>query len=314
VFYLITPIHNEINEIDELAHCVNDSLLKPDYWIIVDDNSDDGSSEKLDILAAQFSFIEVIHLKEAASYMEFHISDVFIAGAAAIKQDIGSEDVIGFLDADIRFGKKYWHKLKTALMEKEKLGIISGVLCSKKDNGKICIEPFQRVDNPRGGLRLVKGSCFLEIGGVKRSRSWDSIMNVQARINGWEVKIDEQLFALSTRPTDNKLGNKSGEMSRGRREWHLHQPLWQVTVRAGAKALNGNISSAYYYLLGYLNEWRNRGERFPDDKVRKYYRKERGREWLISIYCKIRGKQSPHRIITVRHIREEEIFNLESEK
>ena len=309
MFYIITPLHNEISEIDDLVRCMINSFLMPDCWVIVDDNSNDGSSKKLDELAAQYSFIKIVHLNEPADYMEFHISDVFRSGIDAIENTIEKDDVIGFLDADIRFGKNYWYKLKKTLDADEKLGIISGALCSKKDNGKIYIEPFQRIDNPRGGLRLVKGACFLEIGGVKRSRSWDSIMNVQARINGWKVKIDEKLFAYSTRPTDNKLGNKSGEMSRGRREWHLHQPLWQVSIRALAKALKGNISSAYYYLFGYINEWNNRGEQFPDDNVRKYYRRERGKEWLTSIYCKIIGTQSPHRIITVRKVSEEEIFN-----
>ena len=241
--------------------------------------------------------------------MEFHISDVFRAGVKEIEPKIQKRDFIGFLDADIRFGKKYWQKLHDALILNNKLGIISGVLCSKKEDGWIYIEPFQRIDNPRGGLRLVKGACYMDIGGVKRSRSWDSIMNVQARIKGWDVQIDEDLFAFSTRPTDNKLGNKSGEMSRGRREWHLHQPLWQVTIRALAKALRGNISSAYYYVTGYLSEWYKHGEQFPDSGVRKYYRRERGKEWLLSLYYKAKGMKNPYRLIPVRKVAEEEIFN-----
>ena len=121
MFFLITPIHNEINEIDGLIHCVNSSIEKPDLWVIVDDNSNDGSSEKLDEVLNVYNYIYVIHLNEQASYMEFHISEVFCRGVQVIENKIKNEDYIGFLDADIRFGKKYWYQLRQALEKNNKL-------------------------------------------------------------------------------------------------------------------------------------------------------------------------------------------------
>jgi glycosyltransferase involved in cell wall biosynthesis len=308
LFILITPVHNELNEIDGLVQCVRESSFSPDIWIIVDDASDDGSTEKLQSIAMENSFIRLARIDEKATYMEFHISDVFRRGVEEIPVPLSEINYIGFLDADVRFGRRYWEQLRLQLDRNDLLGVVSGILCSYNKSNALVIEPFQRIDNARGGLRLVKGECFRQIGGVKRSRTWDAIMNVQARLGGWQTAIKPDIYALSTRPTDDRFGRKKGEQSRGKREWHLHQPIVQVLVRAVFKVLHGNFTGAVYYLKGYLGEKRVGGEQFPDTNVRHYYRVIRMQEWLTSLICKLTGRNDPHSLIPVKKVTEHEIF------
>jgi len=301
-------MRNELGLIDDLTSCVINSSWQPDLWIIVDDASTDGSGEKLDKLQQRHSFIRIHHLDERREYMGFHISEVLRQGLKAAGEKLSEADYIGFLDADIRFGSSYWQRLKDFLDSDPRAGIVSGVLCSRNAKGLWQIEPFQRIDNPRGGLRLVKKECFEDIGGVPRSRAWDPVMNVKARVRGWGVYVLTEVYAASVRATDERFDRKTGELSRGQRDWHLHHPFFQVLTRAFFKALKGNSSGAWYYVLGYLREWRRGGEQFPDPDVRSYYRRERSREWLRMIRARILGGENPHSLIPQKIVPEEKIF------
>jgi len=314
MFVILTPVHNEITEIDGLVDCIEKSDWQPDLWLFIDDCSDDGTTDRLQAFSRKINYIKTCRITEQANYMEYHISEVLQFGVEQVKKLKIKVKYWGFLDADIRFGEKYWLKLKNYLDEHPETGIVSGILCSQKSGEELKIEPFQRIDNPRGGLRLVKGDCMDQIGGVQYSRSWDSVMNVQARTGSWQIKILESLYALSTRPTDTKLGSKLGELSQGRRAWHLHQPVWQILTRAFFKTLRGNGGNAFAYLKGFFSEWRKQGEKFPDAKLRHYYRYSRTLEWFKSILYKIFARENPHRIVPVRIVKKEEIFDTIQDK
>jgi len=311
MFILLTPVHNEADQIEELVQCILQSSLRPDIWLIIDDCSNDGTDVKLVEIQKNINFLKVIRLNEKAEYMEFNYSEVLRAGIKELDEQVNRARYIGILDADIRFGQQYWQMLKQALDENERTGIVSGTLASRNKDGKIMIEPFQRIDNPRGGLRLIKGVCFQDINGIQRSRAPDSIQNVKARLSGWEIRTLINLYALSTRPTDDKLGKSQGEISRGRRDWHLHQPVWLIIVRATAKVIQGDIKTAYHYISGYIREWLRNGEKYPDNQVRRYYRSVRLSEWIYAIQCKIAGKPNPHRLIPLQEVFPDEIFTMD---
>ena len=107
MFILITPAHNEADQVDGLVRCIESSTLKPDIWLIVDDHSDDGTGEKFRKIGNQLDFMRIHRIEEARDYMEFHISEILQAGLKSIQKAIIYADFIGILDADIRFGPKY---------------------------------------------------------------------------------------------------------------------------------------------------------------------------------------------------------------
>ncbi|MCK4357455.1 MAG: glycosyltransferase family 2 protein, partial [Candidatus Cloacimonetes bacterium] len=173
MFLLITPAHNEVDQVDGLLNCMQASTLQPDCWLIIDDNSTDGTGDRFRKSGSNLKFLKVYRMKQADKYMEFHISKVLQTGLYVLGDLLKQADYIGFLDADIRFGPNYWKRLVESLTINPHLGIVSGVLCSRNKHDILSIEPYQRLDTPRGGLRLIKGECYYEIGGVERSRAWD---------------------------------------------------------------------------------------------------------------------------------------------
>ncbi|MFC1705824.1 polysaccharide pyruvyl transferase family protein [Planctomycetota bacterium] len=295
MFVLLTPAHDEAGNIPELVRCVGKSSLKPDLWVLVDDQSTDDTATRF--LAATQGFGEVCNPTTEGGYMGFRYSEVVRAGAAHAKEAIQRADFVGILDCDIRFGPEYWAQLAVAL-EQPSLGIVSGLLCSENENGEWQVEMGQRVDLPRGGLCLTKGDCFREIGGISRCRAPDSVMNAQALMKGWTLRLKPDLLAYSVRPT-NSRGDRSGWDSRGQRAFNVGQPMSQTLFRAAAMAARGRGHSAMALMLGYGGEMFG-GERVADSDVIQYYRWHRPREWLRSACARIAGGVDPHATIPAR--------------
>lgn len=303
MFILITPAHNEAEQVEGLVDCIRFSELKPDLWLIVDDNSDDGTGQKFKETGRDLDFLKVHRVKESNGYMQFHISEVLQIGIKVCGDLIHKSNFIGILDADIRFGPHYWLQLAQFLEKYPDYGIVSGVLCSSYSSDRLFVEPFQRSDNPRGGLRLINYNCFKEIGQIDRSRAWDSIMNVRCRLMGWKLKMLENVYALTVRPTNERYNKRVGAQSLGRRSWHLHHPFWYVIIRALAMIIKGDFMKSLHYSKGFLRGCLKREEKFPNKSIRQYYRYERSKEWIKMLFSKFFGiKNIPHLIPT------EEIF------
>ncbi len=307
-FVLLSPVHNEINEIEPWVECVKKSTFRPDVWIIVDDSSTDGSYEKLLQLSKELPFLFVFRLTGKHEYMGFHYSEVLRFGVEKISKLRPSIGYVGILDADIRFAANYWFRLKQKLDSQPDIGIVSGTLLAPLDEQYLQTEPLQRSDNPRGGMRLIRGDVFFAIGGVERSRAPDSIQNVKARSQGWKTLLLQEEVAVSTRPTDEKINSRNGNISRGQRDWHLHKSFFIILITALMKTLKGDLKGAFYYLKGYFSELITKGERFPDSAVKRYYRYDRLREWGLFLWRRFSGKAPPFKYIPVKKYSKNEIF------
>ncbi len=296
MFVLVTPARDEAENVAGLVACVRASRWRPDRWVVVDDGSTDGTGDLFRTLGDDLDFLEVVRLEGRAGYMGFHYADVVAAGYAAAEQDVDRADYAGILDADIRVGPTYWTALRAALTTDEHLGIVSGSLASQGPDGVWRLEAGQRVDLPRGGLRLTRGDCFRAIGGVRHARAPDSVMTAGARSLGYRTALFERVVAYSTRPTDTR-GDVSGAESRGRRAWNIHQPAWQVALRAAGMTASGRVAEGAGLIRGWWGEAREGGDRVDAPGVRDYYRSERPREWARSLRSRVTGAADPHRFL-----------------
>jgi hypothetical protein len=301
MFVLVTPARDEADNVAGLVACVRASGLRPDRWVVVDDGSTDETGVKFRDLGSDLDCLEVVRLEGRAGYMGFHYADVVAAGFAAAADAVSVADVVGILDADIRVGPTYWTALRAALNTDPGLGIVSGALASQGSDGIWRLESGQRIDLPRGGLRLTRGDCFRAIGGVRHARAPDSVMTAGAKSLGWRTALYERVVAYSTRPTDTR-GDVSGAESRGRRAWNIHQPAWQVVLRGAGIAASGRVGEGWGLLRGWLAEARSDGDRVDAPGVRDYYRKERPREWARSLRSRVSGIGDPHRFVAPREV------------
>ncbi len=296
MFVLVTPARDEAENVEGLVACVRRSRWRPDRWVVVDDGSTDGTGDLFRTHGEALDCLDVVRLEGRAGYMGFHYADVVAAGYAAAAAEVAQADYAGILDADIRVGPSYWSALRAALEIDPRLGIVSGALAAEGSDGRWRLEAGQRIDLPRGGLRLTRGECFRAIGGVRHARAPDSVMTAGARALGWTTALFERVLAYSTRPTDTR-GDVSGAESRGRRAWNIHQPAWQVALRAAGMSASGRIPEGTGLLRGWWAEAREGGERVEAPGVREYYRSERPREWARSLRSRVTGAADPHRFL-----------------
>ena len=301
MFVLVTPARDEAENVAGLVACVRASTWQPDRWVVVDDGSTDGTGDLFREMGADLPFLEVLRLEGRAGYMGFHYADVVAAGYEAAADSVAEAGFAGILDADIRVAPTYWSALRGALAAEERLGIVSGALASQAPDGSWRLEAGQRIDLPRGGLRLTRGEVFRAIGGVRHARAPDSVMTAAARSLGWRTALFEGVVAYSTRPTDTR-GDVSGAESRGRRAWNIHQPAWQVSLRGLGMAGSGRPREGWGLLRGWFAEARDGGDRVEAPGVRDYYRSERPREWARSLRSRVTGSEDPHRFLAPREV------------
>ncbi len=297
MFLLVTPAHNEAENVAGLVECVRRSTLRPDLWVVVDDRSNDDTAARFE--AVDDLPIRVVPSGTTGGYMGFRYSEVVRAGIEAARDELDGLELFGILDCDIRFTDRYWAGLAAAMSTDPDLGIVSGALCAPDERGSMRLEGGQRIDLPRGGLRLATGRCFRAVGGFERSRAPDSVMTVRAKAAGMRTALLEDRIAWSVRPTDSRGEDESGWESRGRRAWNVGQPGWQVGLRAVWVAGRGQVRAARGLVRGYRAE-RGDGEQLGDDDVRDYYRAERPREWLRSLRRRATGREDPHRYLVPR--------------
>jgi|GEM_PF-909658 len=304
MFVLVTPAHNEVACVAELVACVRGSRLPPDLWVVVDDRSTDGTGDALRAAATDLP-LRVVPSGSSGGYMGFRYSEVLRAGLAAAGE-LESISRLGILDCDIRFGPDYWGDLAAALDAQPRPGIVSGNLCAPTADGGWRLEDGQRIDLPRGGLRLVAGPCLRSVGGIAFSRAPDSVMTVLARTRGFGVALLPEVLAVTVRGTDSRWDTAGDWESRGRRAYNVGQARWQVRVRAADALRRGRGRAARALLAGYRDE-RRAGVQIADPDVVRYYRRERPAEWLRSLRCRATGQPDPHRYLAGRPVSADEI-------
>lgn len=290
-FLLLTPAHNEADQAESLVAAVRASTLTPSRWLVMDDNSSDGTGEAFLRAGHDLPFLDVQRIDSRGEYMTFRISEVLRAGIA--RHSLTGDGYLGVLDADIRFGAGYWRTLWQRLEDDPRLGIASGALCSASVGGTVRLEPGQHADLPRGGLRLVRAACFADAGGVQRSRAWDTVMNTRARLAGWGTVLFEDVLALSTRPTASRAEYENVGKSFGQRYYDIGRPAWYALYKACSSASRGDRARARSLLAGYFGEALRRGERAADAELRRYYRWEPQRRWLTRWKAAMAGTR-PH--------------------
>jgi biofilm PGA synthesis N-glycosyltransferase PgaC len=277
-FLLLTPAHNEADQADELCAAVRASTFRPSAWLVVDDNSTDGTSAAFLRAGADLPFLSVHRIESRGEYMAFRYSEVLRAGLA--QRSVAPDGYLGILDADIRFGAGYWQALLERMREDHRLGVASGALCSRGRDGVLRLEPGQHADLPRGGLRLVRAACLEEAGGIVRSRACDTVLSTRARLSGWNTALFEDILALSSRPTASRAEYSDIGKSFGQRFWDIGRPAWYTVYKACAYVSRGQRARARGLLQGYFGEAMKNGERAADEAMRRYYRFEPQRRLL----------------------------------
>ena len=280
-YILITPIKNEEKNINELINSIVNQTILPVLWVIINDYSTDNSYMHISEAEYKYSWIRCI--KPANERKErdlgLHLPKVMQEGFDFAYKTCMSENIpfgfAGNVDGDIRPNTNYFECLIKEFEINLRLGIASGtpvIICEGEQ-----IRP-KNADIPSGGAMLLNKKCFEICGGIPQSYSYDSVLNVKARLNGWEVKRFHFAEHYSTRYATGADGNWKRYVTLGKSHYYIgYNPLLAI-LKGIQFILKYPHMRGIAYIYGYMRDMLTLKKKIPDKDVQRYFRYNKFKE------------------------------------
>ncbi len=185
-YVLVTAARNERDFIELTIKSVIAQTVRPLMWVIVSDQSVDGTDDIIRRYAERYPFIQ---LSRNDKPTERNTAAKVHAIGLGIKALSGIEYAyIGNLDADISFGETYFETLLQRYENDSKLGVIGGRIF-QIDNRGHTIEHNTSTESVAGAIQFFRKECFDQIGGYQPIAGGmeDGIAEITARYYGWKT-------------------------------------------------------------------------------------------------------------------------------
>lgn len=264
---LVTPLKNEIDNIDRLFKEINSQTTRIKCWIIVENGSSDGSKEKLAEIQKPGTVDELLILNFSLPNDTYQLgikyATVVSRGFAEVIQrpDFSSIDYIGILDADCFPESTYYEKLIEHMESDVKIGISSGLnyLLDGSHNG-------ESVTWVTGNCRLWKVQCFLDAGYII-GPSADTLSACKAQLLGWKV-VPSRVAKYYSRDMGVKVNF----------EYYGYANYFRgiTPLYAFLKSINylrlKKPKAALGFMIGYFSSYMRKADRVQDKSILDYHR------------------------------------------
>jgi poly-beta-1,6-N-acetyl-D-glucosamine synthase len=272
-YVLVTPTRDEEATIGETIRSVLAQTLQPEEWVIVSDGSTDRTNQILNEAAMVHPWIKVILLPQQSKRNFASVVHATEAGLKALKEE--DYEFVALLDADVRFGPKYFESVIQQFLISPRLGLAGGVVI---DPGKCKNKlPKNRNDVP-GAVQFFRRCCFEELGGLIAvpEGGWDGLTCARARMLGYETRLLTHLIVDHLKPRNIAEGSvlrRSWQM--GVREYAVgYQPAFEFLKCLSKTCEQPIIVGAIVWWLGYFCAAIKAPNRLVPDNLLKYFRKE----------------------------------------
>jgi poly-beta-1,6-N-acetyl-D-glucosamine synthase len=213
-YVLLTAAKDEEAFIGEVLQAVIRQTIPPVAWFIVDDGSSDQTAAIIQRAATEHPFI---HLQTAGSRGNRNFGSQYKAIMAAYSLAKPMEfDFVGVVDADQAPDRAdYYESIFPHFAQNPRIGLASGTIYERPHGSW---EP--RLDNSEDSVAasvVFRRECFDQIGGYTPLElgGSDWLMQLDARMAGWEIKTRPDLHILHYRPTSSAGGIWRGKFRAG---------------------------------------------------------------------------------------------------
>lgn len=253
--YIIIPAHNEEDYIGKTLKSLAQQTLLPKQIVVVNDNSTDNTQSIIDDYASKFPWISIVNSKSSDAHLPgSKIINAFNKGLKTLDKNY---DIICKFDADLIFLDNYLEQIANHFNANDKLGMASG-FCYIEKNNQWVLENLTNKDHIRGALKAYRKDCFEQIGQLKPSMGWDTVDELLAKYNGWEILTDETLHVKHLKPTG-KSYNKASKYLQGEAMYKMRYGFWITLISALKLAYKkGSFRLFRDYLSGYFKAKSNK--------------------------------------------------------
>jgi biofilm PGA synthesis N-glycosyltransferase PgaC len=184
-YVVISPVKDEEKYIELTLASMASQTVKPALWVIVDDGSRDRTVEIIERYAAQLPFIRLVrHPRAGVRGPGSPVIRAFEYGRSLVGD--APYEVITKLDCDLSFRADYFETLLTRFQQDSRLGIASGIYLEMSAEGEWNLVPMPSY-HAFGASKVVRRSCFEEIGGFPTAAGWDTVDEIKAIDRGWRT-------------------------------------------------------------------------------------------------------------------------------
>jgi biofilm PGA synthesis N-glycosyltransferase PgaC len=275
-YALVTPARNELRNLQRLARCVLDQTAQPREWMIVDDQSSDGTGEFAADLAREHEWIHampapcdpsregplVAGRRSGRDIVAFH------AGLRALPCD---RAFVVKLDADCSFASTYFEHLLARFEEDPSLGIASGT-CYEHD-GHAWRPWYVTEGHVRGATRVWRLACLRSVLPLEERLGWDGVDELKAATLGWRTRSFLDLRFYHHRPFAAREGARwRAWATTGETAHFLGTRPSYIFLRALNHARRER--AAFGLVWGYAAAAARREPQCADSRVRAYLRRQ----------------------------------------
>ena len=269
---VITPVKNEKNIIQGCIDSMMSQSILPKLWIIIDDNSTDGTDTIIENAIIKYSNIRIIKSEIMANNRKRgkNIANMFLQAFELIDFDW---DFCSKIDSDILLEKNYFELLFSKFKQEPLLGIASGN-CNIINGTKFKLEKVSP-DHTRGALKTYKSECYYQIGGVRPVDGWDGIDNIMAQMHGWQTKNFQDILTIHLRNTGSYNGILSGSFENGKFAYFMgYHPLFMAARSAHKFISPPYLVGGVALFMGYMTSFISKKPIYQDKEVVNFLRKK----------------------------------------
>lgn len=271
-YLIVSPVKDEERHVERTLRSVTSQTVTPVRWIIVDDASDDGTADIVRRYASEYPFIQLVsRIRTGARQPGSAVMHAFYHGLQHAEGV--AYDYIVKLDCDVELPHDYFEILLGYFQREPRLGIASGVYLEEGAGG------WKAVPMPAyhaaGASKVMRATCFEEIGGFVRERGWDTVDEVRAQVRGWMTRHYPEIEFRHLKPEGAGIGSVRTNLMHGD-VYYLTGggPLFlalKVVHRmfAGSPPMIGGLAM----LWGYLRCLASGRDRLVSPKEARYYRR-----------------------------------------
>ena len=294
-YILVTPVKDEEDNLPVLIESIVSQNLRPTAWFIVDDASEDRSSQIINEASSEHSGIhslklDVKHAYDIGEHYAFVCAKGFDYALDYCEQNNIHFEYIALSDADMIYPEDYFAKCINFLHDNRQFGIVSGRVLIKDKIGDIYEEDRIRLGDgqPYGTGRVWRKKAFVDTGGYLVAKSPDTVSNVKALLGGWKIKRLLDIACYQTRDTGGKNGLWSGYFNKGKRSYYLNvNPLSVLNVPIGLILISrekNSMTKSLAFFCGYFQSFIRREDQIENDEVKRYigsYKRVIRHYWLF---------------------------------
>jgi poly-beta-1,6-N-acetyl-D-glucosamine synthase len=275
---LISPVFNEGAHIERVVRAVAAQERRPARWIVIDDNSTDGTFETLREWETRLDFLEVVRARwpegdarAADGLAEAREAVTFNQALARVRME--DYEFVGKLDGDVELPPHHFRRLLEEFAADPALGIAGCMLV--EPSGRRWVRLGIPAYHVHGATKLYRAQCFAAIGGIDERLGWDVTDETYARMCGFRTHTPADLEARHLRASGSAAGQLRGRARAGEVAFIVCYEPWWVVPRAAKVALGRPyLLSGLAFLFGYARAWLRRRERVDDEAYRRFVRRE----------------------------------------